>query len=142
MSFCVGLSYNKSGSNLQGQIIVTVAQTDGSVVFIKSNSISSMAIQTGGSFPYPKTSTIYTKCSLYKLLTNGSQVAIDGGASFRIDCSDSNTSMPADQIGFTVLSTSSTLYYSNNWLNVPQPPGQNVWKTVMEDLKSGGLSVQ
>src|SRR5262249_33398974 len=40
VSFSIGLSYNKSGSNLQGQIIVMVPQTDGSLVYIKSNSIS------------------------------------------------------------------------------------------------------
>jgi MBG domain (YGX type)/Bacterial Ig-like domain (group 3)/YDG domain len=142
VSFCVGLSYNKSGSNLQGNIQLMVPQTDGSVVYIKSNSISSMAVQTGSSFPYPKTSTIYTKASVYKIMNNGSQVSIDGGASFRIDSYDSNAITPPDQIGFTVLSSKdSSLEYSNNWaLDTSKTP--NVWKTLMEALKTGGLSIQ
>jgi hypothetical protein len=141
VGFSVGLSYNKSGSSLQGQILVTVPQTDGSVVYIKSNSISSMAVQTGSSSPYPKTSTIYTKASLYKVLSDGSQVGIDGGASFRIDSLDTKDTTKPSQVGFTVLSSkNSTLYNSNNWeLNTSVTP--NVWQTVMEVLKTGSISI-
>jgi hypothetical protein len=143
VGFSVGLTYNKSGSNLQGQIIVTIPQTDGSVVYVKSNSISSMAVTpVAGDMFGAKTSTIYTKASIYKVLSNGSQVAIDGGASFRIDSLDSNSMSPPDQIGFTVLSSGSVLYYSNNWVLTTQPGGQNVWKTVTEVLKTGGLQIQ
>jgi hypothetical protein len=123
-SFCVGLSYNKSGTNPKGQIVLVVPQADG-VLYVKSNSISSMAV-TGN------TSTIYTKSSVYKVLSNGSTVGIDGGVSLRLDVSDG-----PDQVAFTVLSSTSTLYYSNNWMVV-----NNAWRTGLEPLYSGGVMVQ
>jgi hypothetical protein len=134
VSFSVGLSYNKSGSSLQGQIVVMVPQTDGSILYVKSNSISSMAVQPVANDPHgAKTSTIYTKASVYKVMSDGSQVSIDGGCSFRIDSLDTKYTTPS-QVGFTVLSSkNSTLYYSNNWaLNTSVTP--NVWQTIMEQL--------
>jgi hypothetical protein len=135
--FCVGLTYNKGGSNLQGQITLTVPQQDGSLVYIKSNSISSMAVT--GLPNYPRTSTIYTKASLYKVQINGSMVSIDGNASLRVDAIDNGT---MDSIGFTVLSSkNSTLHYSNNWV-LSGSGSTAVWKTVVEALKTGFIDVK
>jgi hypothetical protein len=119
-SFSVGMSYNKSFTNPKGQIIVTVPQAGG-VLYIKSNSISSMAVSG-------KNSTIYTKSTVYEVLNNGSTVAIDGGVSLRLDTVDGSP----DQVGVTVLSSTSVLYYSNNWTLF-----NNAWRTGPEALSHG-----
>ena len=134
-TFTVGMTYNKSGSNLQGQIMVSVPQTDGSVIYVKSNSISNMTV-TGTT--NNKNSTIYTKSSIYKVLGTGSQVTIDGNVTLRLDTHDGGLGPLVDSVGVTVLSTKdSCLYYSNNWVL-----SNNVWQTLMETLKTGDVSIQ
>jgi len=124
VSYTIGMAYNKSGANLQGKITVTVPQADG-MLWIKSNSISSMSTTA----TLPKTSTIYTKSTVYKVTPAGT-VNIDGNVTLRIDAVDG----APDQVGITVLSSKdSTLYYSNQWLLVPTG-GQSVWKTVPETV--------
>jgi hypothetical protein len=130
-SYTVGMSYNKGGTNPQGQIQLTLPQSDGSYVYVKSNSISSLAFSnpntSDGSLP--KDVTIYTKASLYRInpLT-GVTTSIDGNVTLRVDAHEgcnvnSNPNLKGncltttgDTIGFTVLSSkNSALYYSNNW---------------------------
>src|SRR5262249_8250469 len=88
----IGLQYNKSGTNIQGTTAPTIRQAAGSTVYIKSNSISSMAVSG-------KTATIYTKASIYKDV-NGTSVAIDGGVSLRVDV---DTSGATPKVGFTAI---------------------------------------
>jgi len=124
VTYSIGMTYNKSGANLQGKITVAIPQTGGSVIYVKSNSISSMAV-TG--VPGNKNSTIYTKATVYQVMGNGSQVTIDGNVTLRVDALDNTMS---DGVGFTVLSSKdSTLYYSNNWLL-----SSGTWKTVLEGV--------
>jgi hypothetical protein len=78
-------------------------------------------------------STIYTKATVYEVL-NGSTVAIDGGVSLRLDTVEGSPG----QVGVTVLSSSSVLYYSNNWIIV-----NNAWRTGTEALSIGSsISVE
>jgi subtilisin family serine protease len=128
IGYTIGMKYNKSGANLQGRITVSVPQDDG-VLWIKSNSISSMTVVKSSS---PKTSTIYTKSTVYKVTPSGVQT-IDGNVTLRIDSEDG----APDKVGVTVLSSrDSTLYYSNQWLLVPgSNGGQSVWKTVPQAVK-------
>jgi hypothetical protein len=74
-TFSIGMKYNKGGANLQGKITVSVPQADGSIVYFKSNSISSMAVVSNKT---PKTSTIYTKSTVYRVMPDASMVTIDG----------------------------------------------------------------
>ncbi len=132
--FSVGMAYNKSFTNLQGKITLTVPQADGSTVYIKSNSISSMVVTP---FSGGKKSTIYTKSSVTKILANGTSVAGEGGVSLRMDITDNTTG--TDQVGFTVLSSSnSQLFYSNNWA---LDSATNAWRTVVQNILSGSVTV-
>ena len=111
-SFSVGLKYNKSGTNPQGKVSLSIKQSDGSTVYIKSNSITSIAMTavTGG-----KSSTVYTKASIYRIANDGTMTTIDGNVTLRLDLLDL-TGTTNDTIGFTVLSSKdSTMYYSNDW---------------------------
>ena len=128
-TFDVGMLYNKSRTNLQGKIHLAIPQSDGSVVYVASNAISSMAVK--GS-----TSTIYTKASVYRV-SGGVTTTLSGGATLRLDADS-----VAKTIGFTVLdSKTSQLYYSNNWvLDASTTP--NTWRTVMQALFTGGITVK
>jgi len=131
VTFTVGLSYNKSGSNLQGKATLVVPQADG-VLVVKSNAISSMTVSSKQGVRY---STIYTKASISKVLSNATVVTLEGNVTLRIDSADGGT----DQIGLTVLSTKdSTMFYSNQWLL----DGNNTWRTALEALKSGSIAIQ
>jgi hypothetical protein len=126
--FQIGLAYNKSGANLQGQINLTIPQADGGFLFVKSNSISSMAVSG-------KTSVIYTKATVTRVLLDGTQVGIDAGVSFRIDSVDG----APDKVGFTVLSSkTSELYYSNNW-TYDSPTA--AWRTTPWQVATGAVTI-
>jgi hypothetical protein len=112
-----------TGTALVGATMVP--QPDGSVLYVKSSSISSMAVAGA---PGNKTATIYTKSAVYKVLAS-SVTTIDGNVTLRMDVSDNGMS---DYVGFTVLSSKdSTLYYSNNWLL-----SGTTWNTVLELVNS------
>jgi hypothetical protein len=123
VSYAVGLKYNNSGTNPQGQIQLVLRRSDG-MYYVKSNSITSVAF-TGGTPTTPaKDVTLYTKASIYKVSSSGALTSIDGGVTLRLDahegCTTSSTGCAAssgDSVGFTVLSgKTSALYYSNNWV--------------------------
>jgi len=122
VAFSVGLQYTKSGANLQGKAALAIPQADGSIVYVKSNSISSMKV-TGAT---DKTSTIYTKASIYRV-DDGTVATIEGNVTLRVDVVDVAGGSTGDEVGFTVLSSkSSELFYSNRWV---YDSGKKVWQT-------------
>jgi len=136
VTYTVGMKYNKSGTNPQGQIQLILQRSDG-VYYIKSNSISSMAFSTPVGDQPPKDVTSYTKASIYKV-SNGTLTSIDGNVTLRLDAHEGCTTNPncdgssGDSIGFTVLSTkTSSLYYSNNWV---YDSATRAYRTVVESL--------
>jgi hypothetical protein len=139
VTYTVGMKYNKGGSNPQGKITLELPQADGSIVYIRSNSISSMQMVSNTN---PKKMTIYTKASISRLLTNGTTVTIDGGSTLRMDIEDITVSPDnplADKVGFTVLSSKdSQLFYSNQWV---LDSTANAWKTVVQLLKTGCVKI-
>ena len=123
-AYSVGLKYNKAGTNPQGKISLTIEQSDGSTIYIKSNSISSITVTnvTGG-----KDATVYTKASICLIDRFGNMTTLDGNVTLRLDLHDVSDTAN-DKIGFTVLSTKdSTLYYSNDWFF-----DGTVWKTRLQ----------
>jgi len=132
VTFSVGMQYNKSGTNPQGKITLAIPQTDGSIVYVKSNSISSMKVTVATD----KTATIYTKASIYRV-NGGVVTTLDGGATLRMDVFDNVASTTLDEVGFTVLSSkTSTLAYSNRWVLE-----SSVWKTRTQLLLSGSIGI-
>jgi hypothetical protein len=127
-TYSIGMRYNKSGSNLQGKITLSIPSSDG-VVYIKSTSITSMSI-TGNT---EKTSIIYTKATVYKVLNDESVVTIEGNVTFRTDVVETAT---GTNVGFTVISSrNSELFYSNQWVNT------GGWKTIPQESKTGGVDI-
>ena len=128
--FSAGMNYNNKGTNVQGQIMLTIEQPDGTY-YIKSNSITSVAFSNlvGG---VNTGVTIYTKASIFRINNDGSQTSIDGAVTLRMDAHDGGTT--GDTVAFTVLSSKdSSLYYSNNWNYDSSILG---WRTVAEAVNS------
>jgi hypothetical protein len=143
-SYTAGLKYNKGGSNPQGQIQLVLPQPDGSVVYVKSNSLTSIGFVSNSDGT--KDLTAYTKASLYSIKA-GVTTSLDGNVSLRMDahegCKTGATTgcsgSAGDTIGFTVLSSKdSTLYYSNNWM---YDTNVLAWKTVAEAVTPGSCAV-
>jgi hypothetical protein len=128
-SYSVGLKYNNKGTSPQGQIQLVLPR-GGDVYYVKSNSISSLSF-TGSP---AKDATIYTKASIYKILSTGQTVSVDGGVTLRVDAHDgcsSGANCTGDTIGFTVLSSKdSSLYYSNSWQL--DSTGTKSWRTFQQ----------
>jgi hypothetical protein len=139
VTFCSNISWNSKGVQPQGQILIAVTMPDGSLYYIKSNSITSVAFSTNG-----KNVTIYTKASVYKV-SGPSSIVGEGNVSLRMDAVDGGTTPNSDSIAFTVLSSqSSNMFYSNNWqYDGPAPgqlplPGQTLaWRTMPETMANG-----
>ena len=98
VTFSVGMTYNKSLTNLQSKITLYVPQLDGSIVCIKSNSISSMKVVGTTT----KLSTIYTKASNSRGF-GSCGTGVDGSVTLRMDVTDVVGSTASDEVGFTVL---------------------------------------
>jgi hypothetical protein len=131
-TFSVGMQYNKSGTNPQGKITLAIPQSDGSIIYVKSNSISSMSV-TGTT---TKNATIYTKAAIYQV--SGTTVTtLDGGATLRMDVIDVPGGPTGDEVGFTVLSSkTSTMRFSNRWIL-----DNNVWQTKTQALATGIVGI-
>lgn len=128
-SYSFALNYNKSGANAQGQIQVIIPQDDGSTIYIKSNSITSVLINASTGI-----ASVYTKASIYRLLADGTTVSIAGNVSLQMDVKDGASSSTSDEVGFTVLSSqTSELYYSTNWVF---DVTTNSWRTVRRSVSS------
>jgi hypothetical protein len=128
-TYSIGMRYNKSGSNLQGKITLSIPSLDG-VVYIKSTSITSMSIAGDAQ----KTSIIYTKATVYKVLDDESVVTIEGNVTLRTDVVETTDGA---LVGFTVISSrNSEMFYSNQWLLTT-----GGWKTVPQESETGGVDI-
>ncbi|MFM8288664.1 MAG: hypothetical protein ACKOGA_18380, partial [Planctomycetaceae bacterium] len=132
-TFSVGLKYNKNLSNPQGSIKLYLPQADGSTIYIKSNSVTSMA---AANLSVGKVTTVYSKASITRILANGSTQSLEGNVTLRFDVVGSGATA---RVGFTILS-GSTLRYSNNWV---YDTTAKAWKTDFQGLVlgSGGFSI-
>lgn len=110
-----------SGKRAQhkGQVVLVLPGPDGSMYYVKSNSITSVAV----TFP---TTVALLKASVWQVLADGSTVSIEGGVSLRVELVDG----APDRAAFTVTSAkTSALFYSNWWVK-----SGKAWKTSLQDV--------
>lgn len=114
-----------SGKRAQhkGQVVLVLPGPDGSMYYVKSNSITSVAV----TFP---TTVALMKASVWEVLADGSTVSIEGGVSLRVELVDG----APDRAAFTVTSAkTSALFYSNWWVK-----SGKAWKTSLQDVTNPG----
>jgi hypothetical protein len=127
-NFGFNVKYNRSGTNLQGQMNIIV-RNSARVYQIKGNSMTSLATNpnsTGG------TATFNGKANIQDITDPANPISIDGNATLQVDMTDTGN-INTDTIGTTVLNKAGGLWFSSNW---------NGTRTVQQALAGGNLSVK
>jgi len=147
-NFGGNIKYNKSGSNLQGQLNIIVRSTvlapgdtcaagaDGFHVYqIKSNSLTSLGVNfPNGPSSYPGLATVVSKANVQDVTNPATTCSVGGNATLQMDMTDNGTGGQTDTLGITIWDGSTNLWYSSYW---------NGTKTVQQVLASptGGGNV-
>jgi uncharacterized repeat protein (TIGR01451 family) len=106
-NFGFNVKYNKSGTNLQGQINVIV-RSGGRVYQIKGNSMTSLAV-TGNK------ATFNGKASIQDITDPAAPVSIDGNATLQVTLTDNGEPGANDSIGITLWDKNGGLWFSSKW---------------------------
>jgi len=135
-NFGFNVKYNKSGTNLQGNINVIV-RNNGRVYQIKGNSMTSLAVQvcTGTGCPTaanPSIATFNGKASIQDITDPLNPISIDGNATLQVTMHDCGSPGTSDTIGITVWNKSGGMWFSSNWTGT---------KTAEQLLGGGDLAV-
>src|SRR5205823_5580414 len=117
-NFGFNVKYNKSGTNLQGNINVII-RNNGRVYQIKGNSMTSLVTQVcaGTGCPTtasPSAATFNGKATIQDITDPANPISIDGNATLQVTMTDYG-SPSSDSIGITVWSKSGGMWYASNW---------------------------
>jgi hypothetical protein len=125
----VGFSvkYNKSGTNLQGNIN-TLVRNNGRLYQIKGNAITSLSTN-----PTIGTATFNGKANIQDVTDPLKPVSIDGNATLQVTMTDKGQLDSADTIGITLWNKSGGLWFSSSWSGT---------KTLEQSLAAGNLVVR
>jgi hypothetical protein len=134
-NFGFNVKYNKSGTNLQGNIN-SIVRNNGHVYQIKGNSMTSLAVTpstgclqaTSGS---PCTATFSGKASILDITNPNNIISVMGNATLQVTMTDKGEPGSSDTIGITVWNGSGQLWFSSNWTT----------KTVEQLLAGGNIVV-
>ncbi|OLE78178.1 MAG: hypothetical protein AUG06_11440 [Actinobacteria bacterium 13_1_20CM_2_65_11] len=153
-NFGFNVKYNKSGTNLQGNINVIV-RNNGRVYQIKGNSMTSLVVnycpipgepgyQSSGcgtpvspctgnaSATCPITAVFNGKASIQDITDPLNSISIDGNATLQVTMTDYGTPATSDTIGITVWNKSGGMWFSSHW---------NTTRTIEQLLDGGALAV-
>jgi hypothetical protein len=133
-NFGFNVKYNKSNTNLQGNIN-TIVRNGGRVYQIKGNSMSSLSVAGNTTAPNgtnPATATFNGKASIQDITNPTSPVSVDGNATLQVKMTDKGEPGSSDTIAITVWNKSGGLWFASNWDGT---------KTVEQLLDGGNLLV-
>ena len=123
-NFGFNVKYNKSGTNLQGQINVIV-RSGGRVYQIKGNSMTSLAV-TGAK------ATFNGKANIQDITNPAAPVSIDGNATLQVTLTDNGEPGANDSLGITLWDKNGGLWFSSRWDGT---------KTIEQTLGGGNVVV-
>jgi hypothetical protein len=146
------VKYNKSGSNLQGNMNI-IDRSSGRVYQIKATSMTSLGIQycqadsngiianscgaapvapctTNATVACPILANFNAKANIQDITNPVSPISIDGNATLQVSMTDRGEPGASDSIGITLYDKNNALWLSSNW---------NVTKTVEQQLGGGNL---
>jgi len=121
------VKYNKSGTNLQGNIN-SLVRNNGRVYQIKGNAITSLSTN-----PATGTATFNGKANIQDVTDPLSPISIDGNATLQVTMTDRGEPGNTDTIGITVWNKNGGLWFSSNW---------NGLRTIEQALAAGNLVVR
>jgi hypothetical protein len=133
-NFGFNVKYNKSNTNLQGNIntIIRRMETDNvlHVYQVKGNSMTSLAVNSG--IATAKTATFNGKASIQDVTNPLAPVSVDGNATLQVTMTDKGEPGNTDDVGITVWNKNGGLWYSSNWNGV---------RTINQALAGGNIKV-
>ncbi len=124
-NFGFNVKYNKSGTNLQGNVNIIVRNA-GRVYQIKGTAISSLGVAA------PK-ANFTGKANIQDITDPLNPIAIDGNATLQLWMTDKGEPGTSDTLGIQVLSKNGGMWFSSNWSGT---------KTVEQKLGGGNLAVR
>jgi PKD domain len=115
-NFGFNVKYNKSGTNLQGNIN-TIIRNAGRVYQIKGNSMTSLYVASSGvpSTTKPATATFNGKASIQDITDPLETKGIDGNATLQVTMTDKGEPGSYDTIGITVWNKAGGLWFASRW---------------------------
>jgi hypothetical protein len=114
-NFGFNVKYNKSGTNLQGNMNFIFRRTVGGlekIYQIKANSMTSLGVNIAN--PNAQTAVFVSKCNLTDITNPSSPVSVAGNLSLQVNMTDRGEPGSNDDIAISLYS-GSTLWYSSNW---------------------------
>jgi len=115
-NFGFNVKYNKSGTNLQGNIN-TIIRNGSRVYQIKGNSMSSLYVAPSAapSPTKPAKATFNGKASIQDITDPLAPIAVDGNATLQVTMTDAGEPGSADTIGLTVWNKAGGLWFASKW---------------------------
>jgi hypothetical protein len=108
-NFGFSVKYNKSGTNLQGNIN-TLVRNNGRVYQIKGNAMTSLSTNVVAG-----TAAFNGKANIQDVTDPLNPVSIDGNATLQVTMTDRGDPGKADTIAITVWNKGGGLWFSSNW---------------------------
>ncbi|TMG86373.1 MAG: hypothetical protein E6H78_04165 [Betaproteobacteria bacterium] len=134
-NFGFNVKYNKSGSNLQGNINTIVRRKENGiqrVYQIKGNQMSSMAVYqwvnngwvsgcTGATSSSPCKAQFNGKANIQDITNPQSPISVSGsgGSALQFTMTDKGEPGSSDTIGITLWNGSGGIWFSTNWVGSP-----------------------
>jgi hypothetical protein len=135
-NFGFNVKYNKSGTNLQGNINTIIQRTESGVIHtyqVKGNSMTSLSVDPNVTTAHPYPTAIFNGKATIQDITNPlSPISVDGNATLQVNMTDEGDPGSNDMIGIVVYNKSGGVWFSSNWNGV---------STVQQTLGGGNLVV-
>jgi hypothetical protein len=126
-NFGFNVKYNKSGTNLQGNIN-TLVRNNGRVYQIKGNAMTSLSTNLTA-----RTATFNGKANIQDVTDPLNPISIDGNATLQVTMTDRGEPGSTDTIGITLWNKDGGLWFSSNWSGT---------RTLEQSLAGGNLVVR
>ncbi|HEX8695450.1 MAG TPA: hypothetical protein VF746_23760, partial [Longimicrobium sp.] len=126
-NFGFNVKYNRSGTNLQGNVNIIV-RNGGRVYQVKANSLTSLSANTSTG-----AAQFSGKASIQDITDPLSPLSIDGNATLQMTLTDRGEPGSTDSIGITVLNKAGGTWFASSW---------NGTRTVEQTLAGGNLVVR
>jgi len=135
-NFGFNIKYNKSGTNLQGNINVIVRRTEGGVMHtyqVKGNSMTSLSVDPSVSTAHPYPTALFNgKASIQDITNPLSPISVEGNGTLQVNMTDAGDPGSSDKIGIVVYNKAGGVWFSSYW---------NGTATVQQILNGGNLVV-
>lgn len=113
-NFGFNVKYNKSKTNLQGNINIIVRRTESGLLHvyqIKGNVMTSLAVNEN----CPKTATFNGKANITDITNPLTPFTVDGNGTLQVKMTDSGEPGTFDKIAITLWNKNGGLWYVSNW---------------------------